>query len=154
MSSKDTELLSNLYTKIIEQQLLSEAKKEEPCCPCTQGKQCTKKGCDCKACVKSLNEAKNAKKSKPDYLDVDKDGDKKEPMKKALKDKTMKESSSFRELYNQVMTEAVVCGTKVLPSRQYVCTFNGEKGKVLSGDSVIKNKEKITSCKPAHQKED
>lgn len=28
-----------------------------------------------------------AKKSKPDFLDVDKDGDKKEPMKKALKDK-------------------------------------------------------------------
>ena len=31
-----------------------------------------------------LNEGKNAK---PDFLDVDKDGDKKEPMKKALKDK-------------------------------------------------------------------
>lgn len=27
------------------------------------------------------------KKSKPDFLDVDKDGDKKEPMKKALKEK-------------------------------------------------------------------
>lgn len=32
----------------------------------------------------SLNESK---KSKPDYLDMDKDGDKKEPMKKAVKDK-------------------------------------------------------------------
>ena len=32
-----------------------------------------------------------AKKAKPDFLDVDKDGDKKEPMKKALKDKEVKE---------------------------------------------------------------
>jgi len=38
----------------------------------------------------SIEEAK--KKEKPDYLDFDKDGDKKEPMKKALKDKAMKES--------------------------------------------------------------
>ena len=38
----------------------------------------------------SIEEAK--KKGKPDYLDFDKDGDKKEPMKKALKDKAMKES--------------------------------------------------------------
>ena len=32
-----------------------------------------------------------AKKSKPDFLDMDKDGNKKEPMKKALKDKKVKE---------------------------------------------------------------
>ena len=31
-----------------------------------------------------------AKKAKPDFLDVDKDGDKKEPMKKALADKKKK----------------------------------------------------------------
>jgi hypothetical protein len=31
-------------------------------------------------------EAKGGKKSKPDFLDLDKDGDKKEPMKKAAKD--------------------------------------------------------------------
>ena len=38
-----------------------------------------------------LAEAKKAKKkAKPDFLDVDKDGDKKEPMKKALKDKEKK----------------------------------------------------------------
>ena len=35
-----------------------------------------------------LNEGK-----KPDFLDFDKDGDKKEPMKKALKDKEIKEST-------------------------------------------------------------
>ena len=37
----------------------------------------------------ALVEAK--KKSKPDYLDMDKDGDKKEPMKKAIKDKKVAE---------------------------------------------------------------
>ena len=35
-------------------------------------------------------DAMEAKKSKPDYLDFDKDGDTKEPMKKALKDKEKK----------------------------------------------------------------
>ena len=34
---------------------------------------------------------KEAKKAKPDFLDADKDGNKKEPMKKALKDKATKE---------------------------------------------------------------
>ena len=29
-------------------------------------------------------------KAKPDYIDIDKDGDKKEPMKKAVKDKEAK----------------------------------------------------------------
>ena len=35
---------------------------------------------------------KEAKKAKPDFLDVDKDGNKKEPMKKAIKDKKVKEA--------------------------------------------------------------
>jgi len=34
--------------------------------------------------------ALNEKKAKPDFLDMDKDGDKKEPMKKAIKDKKAK----------------------------------------------------------------
>ena len=34
----------------------------------------------------------NEGKGKPDFLDFDKDGNKKEPMKKALKDKQVKES--------------------------------------------------------------
>ena len=35
--------------------------------------------------------ALNEKKAKPDFLDMDKDGDKKESMKKAIKDKEVKE---------------------------------------------------------------
>ena len=39
-------------------------------------------------------EVDEAKHGKPDYLDFDKDGDKKEPMKKALKDKEKKKSEN------------------------------------------------------------
>ena len=42
---------------------------------------------------KSYKMPKRAKGSKPDFLDVDKDGDKKEPMKKAVKDKAVKEET-------------------------------------------------------------
>lgn len=41
------------------------------------------KGCDCKECMSTME----GKKSKPDFLDTDKDGNKKEPMKKAVADK-------------------------------------------------------------------
>ena len=44
---------------------------------------------------KKVDEAK----AKPDFLDVDKDGDKEEPMKKALKDKeAVKESADLSYL--------------------------------------------------------
>jgi hypothetical protein len=41
--------------------------------------------------MKLYMEMKEGKKAKPDFLDVDKDGDKEEPMKKALKDKAVDE---------------------------------------------------------------
>lgn len=42
---------------------------------------------------KTLYKALAEKKAKPDFLDMDKDGDKKEPMKKAIKDKKAKKES-------------------------------------------------------------
>jgi hypothetical protein len=60
---------------------LSEAKK---CNHTMEGKKCPVHGL--KECG-SMNES-----AKPDYLDFDKDGDKKESMKKALKDKDVKEA--------------------------------------------------------------
>jgi hypothetical protein len=48
------------------------------------------------------------KKNKPDFLDVDEDGNKKESLKKAVKDKKkspMKEELTFNELYNRVISE-------------------------------------------------
>jgi hypothetical protein len=49
------------------------------------------KDCDCNECS-----TMEGKKSKPDFLDMDKDGNKKEPMKKALKDKKKVKESSFK----------------------------------------------------------
>ena len=45
---------------------------------------------------KSYKMPKRAKGSKPDFLDMDKDGDKKEPMKKAVKDKKKVKESMFK----------------------------------------------------------
>ncbi len=42
---------------------------------------------------KEEDNGKESKGSKPDFLDLDKDGDKKEPMKKAAKEKKMKEEA-------------------------------------------------------------
>ena len=42
---------------------------------------------------KGVRDVKHTKKAKPDFLDMDKDGDKKEPMKKAIKDKKVAEAS-------------------------------------------------------------
>lgn len=80
-------------------ELLSEAYKAVHCkCP---------KNCDCTKCAKKTTEkVEEAKKAKPDYFDADEDGNTKEPVKKALKDKAkkhVKESfSSFKDLYNSV----------------------------------------------------
>ena len=45
----------------------------------------------------TLMKALNEKKAKPDFLDMDKDGDKKEPMKKAIKDKKAKKVGEAKE---------------------------------------------------------
>lgn len=44
--------------------------------------------------VRDVKRTKKSKGSKPDFLDVDKDGNKAEPMKKAIKDKKVKESDN------------------------------------------------------------
>jgi hypothetical protein len=47
------------------------------------------------------------KKAKPDFLDVDGDGDKAEPMKKAVKDKEKKNESMFDDLISDILNEEV-----------------------------------------------
>ena len=114
MAFKDNDLLANLYsniTKTVEpsedqltiqaptlsntdlskdQDYLYEAYKSVTKHACSHAA----KGCDCDCCKECkgnqepIGEAK--KSGKPDYMDVDKDGNKKEPMKKALKDKGKK----------------------------------------------------------------
>jgi hypothetical protein len=150
--SKDQDKLADIYANLI-----TEAK--EPCCPCTVGKKCKKDRCACTACKKSLKESQilEAKKqapkkgAKPDYMDVDEDGDKKEPMKKALKDKAMKESSRFKSLFMSIINEAEVCGCPIKKGSQYHCVMKDGTKKVLKGESVLMMKDKLKSVKAAHQ---
>lgn len=120
-----------------------------------------------------LNEKK--KSSKPDYMDVDKDGNKKEPMKKALKDakcsscgcnpkspnkgctckkhnskKSMNENTRFLELCNSILGEA-----KINKEEQYDCEMEDGSKKKLKGESLmaLKKAGKVKSFKPAFKKE-
>ena len=73
--NKDAEFLAEAYQKVLEGNMHCKAAKD---------------GCDCDKCEEckenqTVDEAKKA--AKPDYIDIDKDGDKKESMKKAFKDK-------------------------------------------------------------------
>lgn len=91
---KDAELLAEAYSKVLEQSAHCKAAKE---------------GCDCDKCDEceenqKVNEAKNAK---PDYIDLDKDGDKKESMKKAADDKKKKsfhkENAEMAQAYETIL---------------------------------------------------
>lgn len=125
MIFKDAEALSDIYSSMI----LNESKTPEPI------------------------EEKKKSKGKPDYLDVDGDGNKKEPMKKALKDKEkMKESSRFKSLFMSILSEETVCGCNVKKGAQYNCVTKDGESKVLKGESVIMMKDKLKSVKAAHQK--
>ena len=95
---KDNQLLEEAYSKILEGKM----PKEE---------------CDHDEHEKDTVEEAKAKGKKPDYLDVDGDGDKKEPKKKALKEKgkhamspkkgkTKKEvAEALEAIYNQIVIE-------------------------------------------------
>lgn len=144
--SKDQDMLAEAYNV-----MTNRGAKEMHCAHAA-------KGCDCNSCdeCKANQETIEEKKSgKPDYMDVDKDGNKKESMKKAVKDKaakkTMKEGLSFKDLYNAVMNESkkqeVVCGTKVNPQFQYKCTMKDGTEKTLKGESVLGMKDKLKSVK-------
>ena len=73
----------------------------------------------------ALYAALTEKKAKPDFLDVDKDGDKKEPMKKALKDKGSKPKKGKVPPQFQKATEG---RGKVMAGRG-----RGKKTKVMAG---------------------
>lgn len=117
---------------------------------------------------------KESESAKPDYLDVDKDGNKKESMKKALKDEkcsscgcnpkapkkgctckkdkssTMKENVRFMDLCSSVLEEA-----KINREEQYDCEMEDGSSKKLKGESLIalKRAGKVKSFKPAFKKE-
>jgi hypothetical protein len=90
--SKDQDLLAEAYKAV---------GKKETCMHAAKGCDCD--GCkECKANQKPVEEAKKA--GKPDYMDLDGDGDKKESMKKAVKDKKPTKGS-FKDNFNKVMSK-------------------------------------------------
>ena len=78
-----------------------------------------------------FDEVQEAKKSKPDFLDVDKDGDKKEPMKKAIKDKKEKKDESYKSSLESMLEDALgLCSDCGNPS---YTTLPEEKQKGVDG---------------------
>lgn len=87
MLNRDEKLLAEAYQRIME--------SEDKCSH-------AKNGCDCDECEDCKDNKKVEEAAKPDYLDVDEDGDKDEPMKKALKDKEeVKESNGESDQLSQ-----------------------------------------------------
>lgn len=92
--NKDADLLAEAYQKVLEEAMHCKYAKD---------------GCDCDKCeeCKDNQTVDEAKKAKPNYLDVDKDGDKDEPMKKALKDKKKKsmhkENAEMADAYQTIL---------------------------------------------------
>jgi glutaredoxin len=92
--NKDADLLAEAYQKVLEEAMHCKAAKS---------------GCDCDRCDdckdnQTVDEAKNAK---PDYIDIDKDGDKEESMKKAVADKKKKsmhkENAEMADAYETIL---------------------------------------------------
>jgi hypothetical protein len=92
--NKDADLIAEAYQKVLEEAMHCKAAKE---------------GCDCDKCEECEDNqtVDEAKSSKPDYIDIDKDGDKKESMKKAAHDKKKKsfhkENAEMGEAYETIL---------------------------------------------------
>ena len=88
-----------------------------------------------------LIRALNEKKAKPDYLDMDKDGNKKEPMKKAVADKKKVDevSSKTRQSYNKAANASL---DKALASGDKKTVKKRDRGLDLSYDQNIRDMKK------------
>jgi len=105
---------------------------------------------------KEEEDKKESKGSKPDYLDFDKDGDKKEAMKKALKEKGDKEEveedveyvnedsrrTSNKQQSARVRSNIKSFGSDYTPPRNFDPSANRGKGEVLTHKQVEKQRRK------------
>jgi hypothetical protein len=91
---KDFNFLAEAYQRVLEEAVHCKAAKD---------------GCDCDKCedCKDNQKVEEAKNVKPDYIDLDKDGNTKESMKKAASDKKKKskseEEKDLREAYETIL---------------------------------------------------
>lgn len=92
--NKDADLLAEAYQKVLEEAMHCKYAKE---------------GCDCDKCeeCEANQKVEEAKAAKPDYIDLDKDGDKEESMKKAAADKKKKsmhkENAEMASAYETIL---------------------------------------------------
>jgi hypothetical protein len=92
--NKDANLIAEAYQKVLKEAMHCKHAKE---------------GCECDGCkeCKENQIVDEAKHAKPDYIDIDKDGDKKESMKKAAHDKKKKsfhkENAEMGEAYETIL---------------------------------------------------
>ena len=94
---------------------------------------------------KEEENGKESKGSKPDFLDLDKDGDKKEPMKKAAKEKNMKKEEV------QQMDEFVSAALGALDTANKV--VNVAKGVSAIANTMKKKKDDDEKVAEHHQKD-
>ena len=94
---------------------------------------------------KEEENGKESKGSKPDFLDLDKDGDKKEPMKKAAKEKNMKKEEV------QQMDEFVSAALGALDTANKV--VNVAKGVSAIANTMKKKKDDDEKVTEHHQKD-
>ena len=111
--------------------------------------------------IDQLNEAK--KGSKPDFLDLDKDGNKKEPMKKAAKDAKVKETikkdkkelegNAFGKAVRDAKKDGIQPGEKVkVGGKEYDVKENFDGDRNADQDTASKFNKKKTSTGTVHTK--
>jgi hypothetical protein len=116
-----------------------------------------KSKCTCESTGKSKclvnGKMDEGKKAKPDFLDMDGDGNKKEPMKKAIKDKAMKEAAPSAGLSkakkSAVVKKAKAGGDIGKPGKGFdklaKKAGGGEKGEKIAAAAMWKNIKETTA---------
>ena len=148
--------------KTISKNIKGEMKKYEKTGKIGTSKPKNKKKAQKQSVAIALNKARESgakipknKSGKPDYLDFDKDGNKKEPMKKALKDKKKKSvvKESFDKYINLLVKESFGLIKKKVVSEK---VEDSDKGKKPSVDiepqsNTINKKERIKIQNALHK---
>ena len=103
-----------------------------------------------------VSEIMDEKKAKPDFLDLDKDGDKKEPMKKAAKDKKEKVEEKYATSQDDEHADAQELGAKLAKKRK-VDEMDLEKEKedaeVMDDAPALQESKQVVTETPQQPKE-
>ena len=83
---------------------------------------------------KEEENGKESKGSKPDFLDLDKDGDKKEPMKKAAKEKKEETEYNYVNAYAEMMAPRMQKGAMAYDGPNKAASEAKEATRVLQAD--------------------